>query len=493
MDNLSRNTTRFEEEMVEIDLREYADIIWKRKKIIIGLLLVALISSYIISGLMTKIYETSTLVMVKEDNGMESLFKDQMIPFSNSNDKIATYTQILKSRTIINQVIKKLDLRNKETRDLIKAKALRQKISVSSREGSQLITINVTYPDPIMAKRIANTLVKEFKEQNQQMNRSDLHGAGKFISEQLSNVKAKLAKLENDLLEYKNKEGVVLPEEQGKAALDKLTELEMAKAKAEVELKQGQASLDEVKSNLKEQDRSMISTRMISKNPLIQAYQKELFQLEIKLSGLNELYTEHNPQVIQIKNKIKEVKGRLAKVVKEIVSSKTEVVNPIYQSLKKRIITLQTKIIATQVQVKLYVQQIKDIEEELSTLPKKELTLARLQRESKVTESIYTMLMEKKEEIQIQEVMKTSDIIVVDSAIVNEEPIKPNTKLNIVIAAMLVIFVGLGIIFLIEYLDRTVKEEKDIERLTGLPVLGVIPKFDEVDHSQGYGRGDGDE
>lgn|GEM_PF-192039 len=493
MNNLEREPAVLGEEMIEIDLREYFDIIWKRRKIIISLLLIAMISSYIISGFMTRIYETSTLVMVKEDSGMESLFSEQMMPFGSQENKVATYTQILKSRTLVNQVIKELNLRNKETGELIEPKSLRQRITVSGGSDSELITINVIYSDPERAKNIANTLVAKFKEMNQRMNRSDLSGAAKFISEQLVTVKNKLSKLENQLLKYKEEHGVVLPKAQGEATLEQLTKLETAKAKAEVAYNQAQASLKEVKTNLNQQDRSIIATKMITKNPLIQEYQKQLFALEIELTGLLESYTTKNPQVVAVKKKIDEVRQRLEKAVEEVISSKTKSMNPIYQSLKENIITLQTKMIASQVQIQTYQEQIKKMKKELDSLPEKELALARLQRESKVAENIYTMLMEKKEEIQIQEAMKTSDIAVIDPAIVNEEPIKPKTKLNVVIASFLAIFISIGIIFVMEYLDTTVKEEEDIERLTGLPVLGVIPKFKEAEGNKVYGRGGSDE
>lgn len=61
----------------------------------------------------------------------------------------------------------------------------------------------------------------------------------------------------------------------------------------------------------------------------------------------------------------------------------------------------------------------------------------------------------------------------------NQAPSSPNPLLNIAIAAVLGLMIGVGIAFLLEYLDNTVKTEQDIEKLLGLPVLGAITTIDE--------------
>jgi len=61
----------------------------------------------------------------------------------------------------------------------------------------------------------------------------------------------------------------------------------------------------------------------------------------------------------------------------------------------------------------------------------------------------------------------------------NQSPISPNPPLNIAIAAVVGLMIGIGVAFLLEYLDNTVKTEQDVERLLGLPVLGAISTIDE--------------
>jgi capsular polysaccharide biosynthesis protein len=68
------------------------------------------------------------------------------------------------------------------------------------------------------------------------------------------------------------------------------------------------------------------------------------------------------------------------------------------------------------------------------------------------------------------------DIQVMDKATMPKNPISPNKKLNLAIAFFLGLMVSAGIVFLLEYLDSTIKTESDVERYIGLPILGVIPR-----------------
>ena len=68
------------------------------------------------------------------------------------------------------------------------------------------------------------------------------------------------------------------------------------------------------------------------------------------------------------------------------------------------------------------------------------------------------------------------NVQVLDTAILPVSPVSPKTRLNMSVAFMLGIIVSLGIIFIIEYMDNTLKTEEDIEKYMGLPVIGLIPK-----------------
>lgn len=79
---------------------------------------------------------------------------------------------------------------------------------------------------------------------------------------------------------------------------------------------------------------------------------------------------------------------------------------------------------------------------------------------------------------EINEMMKVDNVSMIDVAKVPENPVSPNKMMNIAIATVLGLMVGVGITFVLEFLDRTYKVPTDIERHLGLPILGAIPDIE---------------
>ncbi|MGE6538987.1 YveK family protein [Bacillus luti] len=82
---------------------------------------------------------------------------------------------------------------------------------------------------------------------------------------------------------------------------------------------------------------------------------------------------------------------------------------------------------------------------------------------------------------EVAKIMNVDNVTVLSKAEVgeNQSPIKPRPMLNVAIAFIVGLMAAVGIAFLLEYLDNTVKKEEDIENLLGLPVLGIVARMDE--------------
>lgn len=61
---------------------------------------------------------------------------------------------------------------------------------------------------------------------------------------------------------------------------------------------------------------------------------------------------------------------------------------------------------------------------------------------------------------------------------VPDKPVKPNKELNILIAVVVGLMASMGLVFLLEYMDNTIKTSGDVENVLGIPVLGVIPNYE---------------
>ncbi|WP_195939354.1 YveK family protein [Romboutsia sp. 1001713B170131_170501_G6] len=81
---------------------------------------------------------------------------------------------------------------------------------------------------------------------------------------------------------------------------------------------------------------------------------------------------------------------------------------------------------------------------------------------------------------EAKRITNANSVEVIDKAIIPENPIKPNKVMNVAIAAVLGLMIGLFVVFLKEYLDNKIKTPQDIEKHLDLPILGVIPNEGSV-------------
>lgn len=79
---------------------------------------------------------------------------------------------------------------------------------------------------------------------------------------------------------------------------------------------------------------------------------------------------------------------------------------------------------------------------------------------------------------QVVQLMQVENVVVVDPAVEPLEPVRPRPVFNMATAGALGIMIGFGLVFLLEYLDNTIKTVEDVQRYLGLPVLGMIPAID---------------
>lgn len=76
---------------------------------------------------------------------------------------------------------------------------------------------------------------------------------------------------------------------------------------------------------------------------------------------------------------------------------------------------------------------------------------------------------------EVKRIMKANGVEVIDKAVTPENAIKPSKVMNVAIAAVLGVMIGLFVVFVLEYMDTKVKTPQDIEKHLGIPLLGVVP------------------
>jgi len=463
------------EQETTVDLKEIIKILKKHFKLIFLFFMSSTIVGILVSALIPNIYEAEAKLRIKQSKGLaDSLLAD--LPTGNvmaSQQLIATYAEIIKSRIVVETLIKSVPVQGEIPP---KYEQMVERITVAPIKNTEIMQVKVQAKVAKEAMVLTNSLVKVFLERLTELARSEQTTVKGFIGERLQEARQELAQTENVLETYKKSQKIIEPQEETKALVERLTEVNRLAATNQIEIATAEAKLTGVKAQLDQEKVEYIAT-----NPLIEQARARLADLEVRLVGFLQKYTADHPEVIALKAEIDQTKTKLDQEIKRVVNTEAPSQNSIHQELLQQKILSEVEIGAATAQQ----AEIKKImalgDREIMKLPAQEEELARLMRDSSLAQEIYVMLAKRHEEARISEVMQPTDVQIIDQAITPENPIKPKRKMNVALAAFLGIFLGIGLAFLLEYLNKTVSTVEDVKHYLDLPVLASIPDFKSFD------------
>jgi len=459
-------------EETTIDLKDILKTIKKRRTLIMTIFAAAVIIAAVVSLLIPPTYEAETTLRIKQPKGLANSLLAELPMGGSGNTKqlMTTYAEILKSRTVVEMVIDKTQA-DKEVVPTFEQMLTR--ITTLPVKDSELLKIKITAKSPEEAKLVANTLVDTFDDRMTMLVRSEQSTVRKFIGERMQESKQELEKAETILQKYKTHEKIAAPAEETMAIVKSLAEINKLSAENTVALAAAQAKVGSAANQLAQEKPGFVAD-----SPLIQQYKGKLAELEVQLATLSQNYTAKHPQVLATRAAIEETKARLSGEATRVVNAETPSMNPVHVSLLQGKMLAEAEIAAGGAQKVAIDRILAQGEQELNKLPAKEQGLARVMRDATVAQEIYVMLAKRHEEARISEVMQPTDVQVIDVAVAKNSPIAPKKTLNVMIAGILGLFIGLGLAFMLEYMNKTVKTIEDVRNYLDLPVLGSIPDFD---------------
>ena len=113
----------------------------------------------------------------------------------------------------------------------------------------------------------------------------------------------------------------------------------------------------------------------------------------------------------------------------------------------------------------------------METLPAQENRLVNLMRQKNVYEKIYTLLLDKREEMRMAELSKLQDIVIVDPAHTPLDPISPKKLLNLILALIAGAFIGVMSIFILEFKNTKLINLDELEEDFKIPILAIVPAY----------------
>jgi capsular exopolysaccharide synthesis family protein len=442
-------------------------------------------------------YTSSVTIKVNptsQSSSVSNLFSGGLPGMGGSND-ISTEIELIKSKTNLEAVIKELNLvdvlieEDSEARQKYNQEQLVQiavnkladgdYISVSPVKDTQIVEISVEIFSPELAKNIAATLAKVYNDQLKEYAQRELKVTREFLEKQIPLAERDLNESILAIRQYKEKTGIFNLSNQAQYLLNMFSKYDTQIDQYEMTVKTTENNIQTLKEKLKETNAEIITSETISINPLVQELRSKLTNAKIDLAALQEMYPSTDPRIVQKKKIIQETESELSDQVTEIVSSQQKIDNPLYSELVADITKKEISLLLAQANLEAVREARETYEKRLWELPKIEQDLVQLEREKRLNEELFTLLAKKLEETKIAEASVVGNSYIVDEAKIPLNPSSPNKKLTLAIGGVLGIFLGVLIIFIVEYADKTIRSEEEIERLVHnkIPILGRIPRF----------------
>ncbi|MGC8814163.1 GumC family protein [Dictyoglomus sp.] len=452
----------------EISLAELFYIIWKRKILIITLFIVFITVALIYSLLAPKIYEAKTVILLPQQSGSTSALSAlaQSLPISLGiplpSTPSANMVAILKSRSAAEYVFKKLKLEGyfkaKNYEDALEQ--LMKSIKVTTNDKENTITLTAEAKDPKLAADIANTYVEALSNINASLGVYTAKRTKEFLEKQIERVKKDLEQAENRLKEFQEKNLIFDVNDEAKAVVDALAKLESEKQMTSITLKVEKENFENLKRALINQQRIqqkdlLAITSLTATSTVLSDLRNKLISQESELALLSVDYGPDHPKVISMKYAIEETK----RVIRDELDRIYKAIN---NSSLYELFSLQMDIFVNESKLKALSDVIDEYQKRLSNLPELGLTLSKLLRDVKVQETIYTMLLSQYEQAKIDETKETAVVSVLDPAVPPSKKSKPSTVLNVLIAGVSSIFLGIFLAFFLNFWENFKREWKKL-------------------------------
>lgn len=481
-------TPDLEEESAPLDIKSYLRIILRRKWGILGLAFFITLLVTVIVFMMTPIYSSSVTLLVEQNKSKLASMDAAYSSAGSDQGYYTTQVEMLKSRALMEAVVDKLKLTThplfnapvkssfvnsalvgmgigsdssvaKDEKKVRKntAIALAGMVTIEPSRTSQIITISVVSADREMAATIANAVAETYIELDLDAKYKMTQKATSWMNVRLVALKDNLDKSERALQEYREQHNIIEAKgldlggatSQLGSSLGSLTEARMARAQAQTNIEQ-----------VRRAKGSEVAHPIIQRNPQVASMMSAVADHERKVSELANRYGSQHPKLLDAQAELKQTRENLRLKVAEAVAG------------------LEREYEVARANEAALAGAVAQAKQAIQGSNRKEFELTSLEREVKTNRELYDMFMGQLKGTSAVGDMQTVVARVVDPAIVSDYAVKPKKKIVIGSAFILSLLMGIGIAFLLERLDNSVRSAEDAERKLGLPLLAAVPLLD---------------
>lgn len=442
--------------------RDFLRIVFSRKSTILSTFLIVTGLVLAVSLITPSKYETATKILAKErkvDNPLQSKYfsdyRTERVAFLQSQ------TEIIQSDEVARRVLTKINAKKEPAAKELKS--FQENIKILSPKGyditsSDILFIQITGSNPVRAAEEANVLTDEYINYTYELKGKTAKQTVDFLEKQAQIQLEKMKQAEEQIRNFEGKSGpelaFLIATVRTKGANTELLSFNNNYLNAKMALKETESYLSQLRNLVK---KGSIPQKMVRENPVLAAIKDNIIKLEGQLSTLRSQYTDAYP-----KNSM---------IIKEIERNKQLFNREIMADMDGRSVDM----IALEAKIK----GLKEMVDQYTGLAQKQLDYSKIYKNYEVFEEGYQNILRDVQQARITQAMDTyklANIEVIDRAKVPRSPISPHIIYNTLLGAGIGILFGLGLAFVLDHMDHTLKSIEDIERHLNMPILGSVPR-----------------
>jgi succinoglycan biosynthesis transport protein ExoP len=452
------------------------DTLLRRKWTIVGFFLLVVLLVSAASFLMKPKYEAVARIVFNRETANPLGFKDLGdMPHDDAEYSVSldTQVQILQSNTLAAQVIRELHLDQSgafggsralpqspttasaevETRkaEAMLVRLFKPGLDVSKEKNTRVIAIRYKSTDPKLSADIANAVTKAYIEHNFKMRFQATMQTSKWLTQQLAELATKVQESQQKLVDYQKEHGFVELDDKQNIVMTRLDGLNR-----ELTAAQADRINKEANYRLTLAENAELTSKA-EPNALIDRLNAQEATLKTQYAEATVQLGPSNAKVQELNNQLKETQSQI---------------NAELHKMSDRVRTQYFEALARE---KLIRGAVEEQKQRANQVSESAIEYSLLKRDAESNRQLYEGLLQKLKEAGVSAGMRSSNIEVVDVAEVPAAPTEPNIPRNLVMAALLGMMGGIGLAFLQEKFDRTVRSFHQVQLLSSLPQLGIIP------------------
>jgi capsular exopolysaccharide synthesis family protein len=423
-----------------------------------------------------KIYEARAVLQVQQQEQQISNIEGVVQDNPSSIDFINTVVQALTSRNLMIRVVDANRLRENPAftapgsrpTEIQLADKLRSKVKVALRRGTRLIDITVSDRDPVMARDLASSVVREFLKENFSQRLAVSKVATEFLKEEADKLKKKLEESELKLQRYKEQNRAVSLEDRQNITVERLREVSTKVTEANSQRLRLEADIEQVRKVGPQNTDELLRIRSVAELPQVATARAQLGEANTELDALQERYGHKHPKLIAALKRIESLRATLA-----INAAKAgEILQRQYDA-------------AVQTESKL-AGALEEQENAALELNKIAIPYNVLQRDVESDRSLYESLLQRMKETSVTGPVEQAPYTLVEEPMVPSYPSKPNVRRTVTLAFAFSLLLAVCGIIVLDMFDSSLRSVDEAERFLNLPALVGIPNHRHLSVKGGH-------